>query len=149
MQSYDERLEYLRQLMQVMPSPAELAGQIVDVQPIPSDVFKKMQDSLVYSLRLEAPTGVPPRAWTEQERKDCAEAIRQIVAREKALEAGNPAWGDKDDIGFYPEQIGDVVPLNSDIDSLIPLSIKDDRNDGFYERKPRHLWLDVDAEKIA
>lgn len=35
-----------------------------------------------YGSRIEAPTGQPPRAWTEQEKLDVAEAMRKIRERE-------------------------------------------------------------------
>lgn len=35
--------------------------------------------------RIQAPTGMPPRAWTAQEKADCAAAMREILAlREKS-----------------------------------------------------------------
>lgn len=42
------------------------------------------------ALAIEAPTGMPPRAWTEQEKQSLRDAMRRIVAREAAERAACP-----------------------------------------------------------
>ena len=49
---------------------------------VSDEEFGKRFDAIDWSDRITAPTGHPPRKWTEQEKLDCAEAMKRIVERE-------------------------------------------------------------------
>ncbi len=42
-------------------------------------------DALVARTAITAPTGFPPRAWTQEEREACQATMRRIVERERAM----------------------------------------------------------------
>lgn len=56
-------------------------GVTVPVQPIDEGVIRQVLSAGTVSLT--APTGQPPRAWTDEEKNGMREAMRRIIAREQ------------------------------------------------------------------
>lgn len=106
-----DQIERMREVLHTLPSPAELAQQIVSVDPINSDAFRSLQ----YIMR------VPPRYTPTKPDATVAEVLEDWVERVRG-------YSNDTEPGFYPVEI---EGLNGDASEFIETENK--VNYGWYE----------------
>lgn len=79
-------LEQFREAVKCWRRSAAACGSSDDVKE--ADRLLSIIDSAKVAHKISAPTGHPPRAWTEQEKADCRAALQRIVEMEEADRAG-------------------------------------------------------------
>ena len=81
-------LKQFREPVECWRDAALPANDVEAERKAEADRLLSIIDSAKVAHEISAPTGRPPRAWTEQEKADCKAALQRIVEMEEADSAG-------------------------------------------------------------